>query len=33
MEELENTKTGAYIEVVMPKLSAPPLVETIHQRV
>lgn len=33
MEELENTKTGAYIEIVMPKLSAPPLVETIHQRI
>jgi len=33
MEELENTKTGAYIEIVMPKFSAPPLVETIHQRI
>ena len=31
--KLENTKTGAYIEIVMPKLSAPPLVETIHQRI
>jgi indolepyruvate decarboxylase len=31
MEELENTKTGAYIEVVMPELSAPPIVETIHK--
>jgi indolepyruvate decarboxylase len=33
MQELENTKTGAYIEIVMPKFSAPPLVETIHQRI
>lgn len=33
MEELENNNTGAYIEVVMPKLSAPPLLETIHQRI
>jgi indolepyruvate decarboxylase len=30
MEELENTRTGAYIEVVTPKLSAPPIMETIH---
>lgn len=33
MAELENASTGAYIEIVMPKLSAPPLVESIHQRV
>jgi indolepyruvate decarboxylase len=33
MEELENNKTGAYIEIVMPKLSPPPLLETIHQRI
>lgn len=30
MEELENTRKGAYIEVVMPELSAPPIMETIH---
>lgn len=33
MEELENTKTGAYIEIVTPKLSAPSIVETIHKNV
>ena len=33
LEELENTEKGAYVEIVMPKLSAPPLVETIHQRI
>ncbi len=31
MEELENAETGAYIEVVTPELSAPPLMETIHK--
>lgn len=31
MEELGSTKTGAYIEVVTPKLSASPLMEEIHK--
>jgi len=31
MAELDNTKTGAYIEVVTPEMSAPPLVEVIHR--
>ncbi len=31
MEELGSTKTGAYIEIVTPKLSAPPLMEEIHK--
>jgi indolepyruvate decarboxylase len=31
MEELNNAKTGAYIEIDTPKLSAPPLMETIHK--
>ncbi|AKB82624.1 Pyruvate decarboxylase [Methanosarcina barkeri 3] len=31
MRELNNAKKGAYIEVVTPKLSAPPLMETIHK--
>lgn len=31
MEELGGTKTGAYIEVVTPKLSASPLMESIHK--
>ncbi|WP_292388296.1 alpha-keto acid decarboxylase family protein [Methanosarcina sp. UBA5] len=31
MRELNNAKTGAYIEIVTPKLSAPPLMETIHK--
>lgn len=31
MEELSNAKTGAYIEIVTPKLSAPPLMEEIHK--
>ncbi|AKB80117.1 Pyruvate decarboxylase [Methanosarcina horonobensis HB-1 = JCM 15518] len=30
MEELENTRTGAYIEIVTPKLSAPQIMEAIH---
>jgi indolepyruvate decarboxylase len=33
MKELDNAKTGAYIEVVTPKLSAPTLMETIHKNV
>jgi indolepyruvate decarboxylase len=31
MKELDNAKTGAYIEIVTPKLSAPSLMETIHK--
>lgn len=31
MEELNDTKTGAYIEIITPNLSAPPLMETIHK--
>jgi len=31
MEELNNAKTGAYIEIDTPKLSAPPLMEAIHK--
>jgi indolepyruvate decarboxylase len=31
MRELDNAKTGAYIEIVTPKLSAPLLMETIHK--
>jgi indolepyruvate decarboxylase len=31
MKELNNIKTGAYIEIVMPKLSAPQLMEAIHK--
>jgi indolepyruvate decarboxylase len=31
MEELDSNKTGAYIEIVTPKLSAPPLMEAIHK--
>jgi indolepyruvate decarboxylase len=31
MAELDNTKTGAYIEVVTPEMSAPPLMEVIHR--
>lgn len=31
MSELDNTKTGAYIEIVTPKMSAPPLMEAIHR--
>jgi len=31
MTELDNTKTGAYIEVVTPEMSAPPLMEVIHR--
>ncbi|AKB58423.1 alpha-keto acid decarboxylase family protein [Methanosarcina barkeri] len=31
MRELDNAKTGAYIEIVTPKLSAPSLMETIHK--
>jgi indolepyruvate decarboxylase len=33
MEELDNTRKGAYIEIVMPKLSAPQLVKTIHENI
>jgi indolepyruvate decarboxylase len=33
MRELDNIKTGAYIEIVTPELSAPPLMETIHKNV
>ncbi|MGB9929602.1 MAG: alpha-keto acid decarboxylase family protein [Methanosarcina sp.] len=32
MEELRNAEKGAYIEIVTPKLSAPPLMETIHKK-
>jgi indolepyruvate decarboxylase len=31
MRELDNAKTGAYIEIVTPKLSAPPLMEAVHK--
>jgi indolepyruvate decarboxylase len=31
MEELDNAKTGAYIEIVSPEFSAPPLMEAIHK--
>ncbi|MGB9940911.1 alpha-keto acid decarboxylase family protein [Methanosarcina sp.] len=31
MRELNNAKTGAYIEIVTPQLSAPLLMETIHK--
>ncbi len=31
MRELDNAKKGAYIEIVTPKLSAPQLMETIHE--
>jgi indolepyruvate decarboxylase len=31
MAELNNTKTGAYIEVVTPEMSSPPLMEAIHR--
>jgi len=31
MEELENLDRGAYIEIVTPKFSAPPLMEVIHK--
>jgi indolepyruvate decarboxylase len=30
MAELDNTKTGAYVEIVSPELSAPPIMEAIH---
>ena len=33
MRELDNTETGAYIEIVTPKLSAPSLMETIHKNI
>lgn len=33
MGELSSAKTGAYIEIITPKLSAPPLMETIHKNV
>ncbi|MDD2614926.1 MAG: alpha-keto acid decarboxylase family protein [Methanosarcina sp.] len=32
LRELNNTKTGAYIEIVTPKLSAPQLMEMIHKK-
>ena len=31
MRELDNAKTGAYIEIVTPKLSAPSLMEAVHK--
>jgi indolepyruvate decarboxylase len=31
MKELDNTKTGAYIEIVTPQMSAPLLMEIIHR--
>ncbi len=31
MKELDNTKTGAYIEILTPQMSAPPLMEVIHR--
>ena len=31
MRELDNNKTGAYIEIVTPEMSAPPLMEVIHR--
>jgi len=31
MEELNSIKTGAYVEIVTPELSAPQLMETIHK--
>jgi indolepyruvate decarboxylase len=31
MAELDNNKTGAYIEIVTPEMSAPPLMEVIHR--
>ncbi|MCC4772185.1 alpha-keto acid decarboxylase family protein [Methanosarcina sp. DH2] len=30
MTEVNNTKTGAYVEIVSPELSAPPIMEAIH---
>lgn len=33
MGELSSAKTGAYIEIITPKLSAPTLMETIHKNV
>jgi indolepyruvate decarboxylase len=31
MAELDNNKTGAYVEIVTPEMSAPPLMEAIHK--
>lgn len=31
MAELDNTKTGAYVEIVTPEMSTPPLTEAIHK--
>ena len=31
MAELDNTETGAYIEIITPEMSAPPLIEAIHK--
>jgi len=31
MTDLENNKKGAYIEIVTPEMSAPPLMKEIHR--
>ena len=31
MTELDNNETGAYIEIVTPEMSTPPLMEVIHR--
>jgi indolepyruvate decarboxylase len=31
MRELNTAKVGAYIEIVTPELSAPPLMKAIHE--